>query len=160
MGGVSTEVIVHFPKYKFGLSIHSGKTFPISNYGKLYDGGIMFGIDLSYNIAPRFSLVGFLGYNEFKSAVPLLDDTYWLNLSANIKYEFSTNSTRPFINFGPGLYFPESGSVEAGINLGFGIDVTLSPRFVAEAAVDYHNIFTPGTDIKFYTAHIGLIFRF
>ncbi len=160
LGGVSSEIIVHEKRYKFSLSFHAGKTFPIGSYNDLYDGDIMFGFDLGYRLKPQWSLVGFLGYNKFKSAISGVGGTYWVNLSANLKYEFNTGTTRPFVNFGPGLYLSKSGSVKTGLNLGGGVDVYLSPSLTAETAADYHHIFVTGKDVAFITAHVGFIYRF
>ena len=69
--------------------------------------------------------VGLLGYNHFNSGSPSVSDTYWWNISANLKYEFTTSPLRPYANGGPGIYIPESGSTEPGFNLGLGLVYSL-----------------------------------
>jgi hypothetical protein len=160
LGGVSSEIIVHIPKRKCSLSLHAGKTYPIRNYGNFYDSGLMVAFDFGYRLRSQLSLVGVVGYNKFPAAVPTVADTSWWNVSVNLKFEFSTNPVRPYVNFGPGIYFPKSGSVKAGLNLGCGVDISIAPVWVAEAGVDYHRIFTTGYDVEFLDAHVGLIYRF
>jgi len=160
LGGVSSEIIVHVPKHKFSLSLHAGKTVPVGNYNNFYDGDLMFGLDFGYRLKPQLSLVGFLGYNKFKSTISGINGTYWVNLSANLKYEFNIGTTRPFVNLGPGLYLPESGSIHVGLNLGWGVDIYLSPSLITEIASDYHHIFATGEDVAFITVHAGLIYKF
>ena len=145
---------------RFGLSIHAGTTFPAGNFNTLYNSSYMFGFDLDYRITPNVSLVGFFGCNRFKAASSLWNDTHLLNVSGNLKYEFTTTALRPYIIAGGGLYLPKSGNAKPGINFGLGIDFQLNPQWVIELGGNYHHIFTSGTSTRFAITHGGLIFRF
>jgi len=145
------------------LSLHGGMTFPITDFGSRYNGSYMFAVDMDYHFSPQLSAVALLGFNHFRvkpNYLPDYQDTYWWNLSANLKWELSTNPLRPYVNGGFGLYMPKTGSIRPGFNLGFGLDHTLNPNLVLEAGMDYHHILTPQEDPEFYTTHIGLILRF
>ncbi|MCP5047919.1 MAG: porin family protein, partial [bacterium] len=163
LGGVSSKIIVQpvgHKKYKGSLSFHAGYTFPTGNFNIIYDSSFMLGLNIDYHFTPQLSLLGFLGYNRFKAASTLWDDTHLWNLSANLKYEFTTNRLRPFVNAGGGIYIPKSGNAKPGINMGIGLDYSLNTRWIAEWAVDYHYVFTSGSSTRFFVTHAGLIYRF
>lgn len=143
----------------WSLSMHSGFTFPRGTLRNIYNRSLFLGFDLNYRLSPRFSLVGFFGYNRFKSALPSIEDTYWMNISLNMKYGFTTKPIRPYINTGPGIYIPKTGALRPGFNVGLGIDFPLSSGLIMELGTDYHHIFYSGIDTKFLTGHAGLILR-
>lgn len=170
LGGVSSQVIVYpapdESEKKYGLSFHAGLTFPLGSLRVPYISGGMFGIDLEYDLTQQLTLMGLFGYNYFNSELDILEDTYWWNLSLNLKYKFSTTNSRPFINGGLGLYFPKSGgfpksgSTRPGFNIGVGYNYILSPTLVGEIGVNYHHAFYPGDDLEFLVSYCGLIYRF
>ncbi len=163
LGGVSSVIIVHPPavqQRKLGLSLHSGKTFPLRDFDIVFDGGLMFGVDVDYRLTSRFSLLGLAGLNLFNSSFPKVDDTSWWNFSFNFKYELGTTSIRPYINGGPGMYLPKKGKVKPGLNVGCGVDYSVSPPLTIESGVNYHHIFTDIQNTGFLVAHVGLIFNF
>lgn len=160
LGGVSSEIVVHYPSYKRSISVHAGTAIPVGDFDTLYKPGVMLGLDVDYHLSRQVSLVGLLGYNEFKADTAVVSDTYWLNASLNGKFEFTTNPIRPYLNGGLGIYIPESGSSEPGLNLGIGVLRNLTPQYILSLGADYHHIFTSGEDIEFYTAHLGVIFMF
>ena len=96
---------------------------------------------MDYHLSPKFGLLGLFGYNKFKSKVSGVDDTYWINLSANIKYLFSLGRILPYVNFGPGYYIPKTGNSEFCANFGFGFDYNFNISIVIELGADYHKIF-------------------
>lgn len=149
------------PQNRWGLSFHGGATFPITDFGSRYKSSYMFAVDWSYHFTPRLSAVALIGFNDFraKPTFSYLGNTYWWNLSANLKWEFTTSPTRPYINGGMGAYIPKTGPTKPGYNLGLGIDRTLTPTLVFELGADYHHILTSLEDPEFYTFHAGLIFR-
>lgn len=163
LGGVTSEILVS-PKVKKGklwhLSFHLGKTFPTGRFGILYNSGFMIGADLGYRIMPRLFLVGLFDYNGFVKGSPIMEDTYWWNLSVNLKYEFSSTRLRPYINGGAGMYFPKTGDIKPGINGGLGFDYSINGNWVLELGSDCHLIFTGGNGSGFITCHGGFIFGF
>ncbi len=145
---------------KWSASIHGGTTFPVTDFGSRYDSSFMFALNLDYHFNKQLSAVALAGFNHFKAASASVSNTHWWNFSANLKWEFSTNSTRPYMNGGFGLYVPKTGTAKPGFNVGVGLDRSLNPNLVLEVGMDYHHILTNQEDPEFYTAHIGLIFRF
>jgi len=155
-----TFATVQPPGYRIrSFSIHSGTAIPIGTFADDFDPGFNVLADVDYHFSPRLSLVGLFGYNAFKSKMAGVDDTYWINLSANVRYHRPLNGAlSTYIGGGPGFYIPEDGDGEFGANLGFGFDYEYSPFVTFELGADYHNIFDP--DIQFIHSHAGVIFRF
>lgn len=149
-------------KEKWWLSFHAGSTTPTGNFSDDYDSSTSIMLDLEYKLTPDYSFLGLLGYNDFKGANTGFDDTYWINLSANIKYYFYrfTDSGRIWVNAGAGAYQPESGSTRAGTNFGVGLGSDINPRWRWEVSANYHNIFTSGSDKKFTTPQVGVVYKF
>lgn len=145
---------------RWSASLHGGLTFPITDLGSRYNSSYMVALDLDYHFSSKFSAVVLLGFNHFKAASALISDFHWWNLSANLKWEFSTNPLRPYVNGGIGLYIPKTGATKPGFNIGVGMDRTLNPNLVLEVGMDYHHILTNYEDPEFYTAHAGVIWRF
>lgn len=156
---METKPTVIFKKLR-SLGIHAGLTIPKGNYNNYYDPNCFFGMSMGYHFTPKFSMVGLLGYNCFASGLASMDDTYWVNISANLRYESITGPLRPFINFGPGIYIPKRGSKKPGLNFGLGLDYLLSPSWAIELGGDYHHVFTSGNDTAFFVIHAGLVYRF
>ncbi len=154
---------------KYSFSLHGGLTYPMTDFGILYRSSYMYGINFDYHFTPQFSAVAFAGFNHFrpKHNVSYLGNTHWWNFSANLKWEFSTNMLRPYVNSGFGFYIPKTGPTQPGFNVGGGLNLTLNPSMVLELGADYHHILTTAKDAQYYTedpvfltTHLGLIFRF
>lgn len=145
---------------RYSLSLHAGITLPAGNFNTLYNGSYMLGLNLDYHFSPQLSLLGLLGYNHFKAGSPLVADTHWWNLSANLKYECTTCPLRPYVRGGAGLYIPRTGRARPGVNLGLGLDYSLNADWTIQWGTDYHHIFTGGTGTGFWVSQAGLIFRF
>ena len=160
LGGVSSEIVVYPPSFrKFSLSIHGGIAVPIDNFADDFEYGYNLLVDLDYHFTQELSFVGFFGYNDFKSKTTGIDDNYWMNVSANLKYR---EQLRPqlffYFNGGPGYYIPETGDSRFGLNLGAGFNYDYTNTINFELGADYHTIFDEG--IQFVHSHAGLIFRF
>ena len=144
---------------KFSLSIHGGIAVPIDNFADDFEQGFNVLVDLDYHFTQQLSFVGFFGYNDFKSKTAGIDDNYWMNVSANLKYR---EQLRPqlyfYFNGGPGYYIPETGDSRFGLNLGAGFNYDYTNTINFELGADYHTIFDEG--IQFVHSHAGLIFRF
>jgi hypothetical protein len=163
LGGVSSEIIVQksaSPETRWGGSFHLGTTLPFGDFGNTFDVGVMAGVDIEYRIAPRISLVGLLGHNSFQAASPSVSDTYFWNISVNGRYELADGPLRPYVNFGPGIYIPKSGSSDPGVNLGVGVLRDLGLQTVLAVGADSHRVFTKGEDATFMVFHVGLIHTF
>ncbi len=147
-------------KTLYSFSLHLGYTIPTGSFNNNYDPSYSIGWNIDYHFTPQLSVVGLLGYNHFNSGSSSVSDTYWVNVSGNLKYEFTTSPLRPYVNGGPGIYIPEHGSTRLGFNAGLGLDYSLTSDWTIELGGDYNHIFTSGSDTQFIVPHIGLIYRF
>jgi hypothetical protein len=138
---------------RWGLSLHAGANFPHGSFS-VFGSGFSLTADLEYRINQNFSFEGLYGFNRFKPGLNLH------NLSANGKFYFGSASTRPFFNFGGGVYVFGSGTVHAGANLGAGLQFNVNPNFAVEAAYNFHEVFTSGSHPRFSTLQGGVRFRF
>ena len=107
--------------------------------------------------------MGYIGYNQFKPESAALGDTYWINLSLNLKYRGTMPNLphspwRYFINAGPGYYIPNNGTNGAGANIGAGISYDVKSFLSIELGADFHTVFEQ--DVYFWQSHAGLIFKF
>lgn len=158
---IETRPVVWFKeviKYPFSFSIHSGLATPTGSLANDFDPGINVLLNLDYHFSPQLSLVALLGYNAFKSKTAGVEDTYWINLSANMKYRSHTRALSPYFNGGLGYYIPKTGSSGFGINLGVGYNYNYNNFLTFEVGADYHKIFDK--DVQFLHGHAGVIFRF
>lgn len=157
---IETRPVVWFKevKYPFSFSIHSGLATPIGSFANDFDPGINALLNLDYHFSPQLSLVALLGYNAFKSKTAGVEDTYWINVSANMKYRSHTGALSPYFNGGLGYYIPKTGSSGFGINLGVGYNYNYNNFLTFEVGADYHKIFDK--DVQFLHGHAGVIFRF
>jgi hypothetical protein len=161
LGGVSSRVrVVPAGGGRRSLSLHLGGAFPQGDFGDLYDGGPSVALDAGYRLTPRLSLVGLLGYHRLDAAVEGLSDTDLWTLSLGLQWDLLTGPMRPYLRAGPGAYVPESGSTEAGFNVGAGVDLDLAPSWVLELGADYHGASGIEPDLELLTAHVGAIYRF
>ncbi|MHC4086852.1 MAG: VWA domain-containing protein [Planctomycetota bacterium] len=95
---------------KWFASVHTGTSSPLGSFSNDYGPDHAFAVDLEYPLTQRLSLVGLLGYNAFNGTSAGVDDTYLINLSANLKYRHPLkNKWSAYIAGGPGYYFPEGG---------------------------------------------------
>ncbi|UCF04833.1 MAG: S8 family serine peptidase [bacterium] len=161
--GVDPEPYPVPPFKKFGVSLHSGMAFPVCDFADVYDPGINFLIDVGYWFSPRIAVVGFFGYNDFKSKIAGIEDNYMINLSLNAKlYQPYMLLPMPpwsyYLNAGPGVYIPKTGDTELGFNVGAGINYEINNSISIELGGDYHQTFN--NDVKFIHAHGGVIIRF
>lgn len=144
---------------KWTISAHSGAAVPTGTFANDFDPGFNVLLDAGYHFSPQLSVVAFFGYNDFKSKTAGIDDNYWINLSANVRYRRPLNRAFSYyVGAGPGIYIPENGDTEFGANAGLGINYEYSPLLTFELGADYHTIFDP--DIQFVHSHAGVILRF
>jgi len=161
VSGKSFTSVEKLPSHlKWSVSLHAGVTYPTGNFNRDYNSSYMSGGNIDYHFTSQFSLLGFLGYNRFKSSSTLWDDTHLWNLSLNLKYELTANPFRPYVNAGAGLYIPKDGDIKPGVNVGLGWDYSLNPNWILEVGGDYHHVITSGSSMRFFVTHAGLIYRF
>lgn len=134
-------------------SLHLGLATPLGNFNNSYNPGLSLAMDIEKRLLPQLWAVGMVGFNHFDAS----SDTHWWNFSANLKYEFTTQGLRPYVNGGGGLYVPKNGSSKAGYNVGGGVNFDLASDWTLELGVDYHEVFTGGTNPQFVVPHIGVL---
>jgi hypothetical protein len=147
--------------HRFLLSFHSGISIPTGIFDTLYNLGPNYIIDAGYVISSHFHLVAYLGFNDFKGK-PTVADNLVKNLSLNLKYIkhvllFKYKNPYFFLQGGPGLYFPETGDMKFGWNIGLGGGCDIKPWLAAEIGTNYHKTCN---SIQFSANHLGLIFKF
>lgn len=155
---VTTRIESKEYEKKWSVGIHSGAAVPRGSFNKNFDPGLNVLLGTYYQISPQFSLAAFFGYNDFKSKTAGVEDTYWINLSANMKYRLRPGALSPYFSGGLGYYIPKTGNSGFGINLGVGLDYDYNNFITLELGADYHAIFYK--DAQFLHSHAGVIFRF
>jgi hypothetical protein len=151
--------VIKPPTEKWSLSLHAGAAIPTGHFSNDYKPGLSVIFDFDYHFTNRLSLVGLVGYNDFKAKTIGVDDNYQINISANVRY--CRTLRFPFSVYfggGPGVYFPENGNTEFGANLGFSFNYELNSRLNFELGADYHTLF--GNNVQFTVSHIGVVLRF
>jgi hypothetical protein len=156
---VITEIEPISYNKKWSLSLHAGFAIPVGSFSNVYNPGFNILLDADYHFSNQLSLVALLGYNNFKSKSISIDNTNWINLSANLRYYQPVGGLWSiYLGGGPGLYIPNKGSGSLGTNLGFGIEYDCNSFINVEMGVDYNLLFSQ--NIKFMHSHLGVVFRF
>lgn len=146
-------------------SFHVGSAHPLGTMDSLNDANIHVDLDFSYRINTTpikgyFNLKLYGGLNQFTAepAVPTAHER-WINLSLNLQWVLPPTSSglRPYLEAGPGIYWPKLGSSEAGWNVGLGAQIPIAP-FALEFGVDLHQIQTKPVR-RFVTAQLGVLFH-
>jgi hypothetical protein len=146
-------------------SFHVGSAHPLGTMDSLNDANIHVDVDFSYrfgDLMPKkgfFNLKLYLGLNQF-TAEPFVAVPHqrWENLSVNLQWVLPPRPSglRPYVQAGPGIYWPKSGPSEAGFNVGIGAQIPIAP-FSLEFGIDLHQIQTKPA-IRFYTVQLGVLF--
>jgi hypothetical protein len=133
---------------RWALSIHAGLSIPHGGFNGVFDPGPNLAFDLEYRINRTFSVEGIYGFHRFNGdqiGPFTIGDINLNQLSVNGKVYGSGSSTRPFVNFGGGVYvFSPGASVHGGLNVGVGVQHDISPGFAVEGVYNIHNVFTSG----------------
>lgn len=149
---------------RWALSIHAGVSIPHSNLNNVFNPGPNLAFDVEYRINPTFSLEGIYGYHRFRGqqfSIFKVADITLHQLSVNGKVYGGGSSTRPFLNFGGGLYvFSPGADGHGGLNVGAGVQHDISPSFAVEGVYNFHNVFTSGSSTQFSAVQGGVRFRF
>jgi len=148
----------------WALSIHAGISIPHGNLNNVFNPGPNLAFDVEYRINHTFSVEGIYGYHRFNGerfGPFTVADLNLHQFSVNGKVYGGGSSTRPFLNFGGGVYvFTPGASVHGGLNVGFGVQHDVNPGFAIEGVYNFHNIFTSGSNTQFSALQGGVRFRF
>jgi hypothetical protein len=152
------EKVPGFRKWFAGFQIGGG--FPVRSFDEDYNVGIGLGGSLGFRLSPNFSAVVLLGYNSFTAGFAGGENTSFLDISFNLRSEMVKYPVNVFINAGAGIYFPRSGSVERGVNVGAGVSYSWKTDWAIELGGDFHLINSVGTDPNFFVTYARLVHRF
>ena len=141
------------------LSLHVGTTYPLGTFGNIYKPGFSIAADLELPLTSRFSLRGLVGYNQFRSRTAVIDDSYIVNINANLRYYVPFPNFQFFGETGPGYYILENGANKFGLNIGCGIRYGISPSVNLEIGTQYYTVFTTPNNTNFLNYSIGLAIR-
>ena len=142
------------------VGVHAGAAIPFNTLANAVGPGMSFFADFGWEVTSNISLNALLGYHYLFALNSGSADTYFINLSANVRYYLRKNRRfRVFLGAGPGLYFPEN-DIAFGFNAGLGVDFKLNRLLALEIGADYHYVQTSGGTSQFSTQQIGLKYRF
>ncbi len=156
----------------WGLSLHAGVSIPHPDFSDLRRPGPNFGVDLEYRFNKYFSVEGIYTFHRFggERIGPFGTTGFFIELEDLNLHQFSANGKiyaaagnipfRPFFNFGGGAYKFDPGDTRGGINVGGGLQFDVTETIAVEGAYNFHNVFTPLSDVKFSTVQGGVRFRF
>lgn len=148
-----------FGRGRLWLSFHLGMNFPLGSFNKTHDPGPSLTLNAEYPFRDNLSVVGYLGFHYFHGdrGNP---DFHYTNLSLNLKQYFPVSSFRGYVEAGPGIYFPKSGTSKFGFNVGTGLSFAIQPKFKFEVGPDFHFVDPGGSKRVFVDARMGVAFRF
>jgi len=150
-------------------SFHVGSAHPLGDLDSLSDANIHVDIDWTYRVGDlttgkHLNVRAFLGLNQF-TAEPVVTFPHprFLNLSLNAQLVTAASATglRGYIEAGPGIYWPKTGSSRAGFNVGLGGQIPVGAAtgpFALEFGLDLHQVQTKPVT-RFSTVQLGVLFR-
>ena len=144
---------------KFWFSFHLGMNFPLGSFNKTHDPGPSMTVNAEYPFNDNLSAVGYLGFHYFHGDRENTN-TYYTNLSMNLRKYFPVSSFRGYVEAGPGIYFPKTGPSKFGFNVGTGLSFNIQPKFKFEFGPDFHFVDPSGQKRVFVDARMGVAFRF
>jgi len=157
---VTTRIKAIIRPRNFALSLHAGPAIPLGNFGNDYQSGFSVIADVGYQVHSGLWSLGLFGYNYFPATTSGLDDSHWINISANLRYYLPLyQPLSVYLGGGVGLYIPTTGDLAFGLNAGAGLRYDISRLVALEAGAEYHYLF--GVDqTQFMTVPVGVILRF
>ncbi len=163
--GAATPAAAQASASRLTYSFHVGSAHPLGTMDSLNDANIHADVDVGYrlNFLPTkgyFNLKLYVGLNQF-TAEPFVPTAHprWVNLSANVQWVFppTPSGLRPYLQAGPGRYWPKSGPSQNGFNVGLGAQIPIAP-FSLEFGIDIHQIQTKPVT-RFATVQLGVLFH-
>jgi len=155
--------------HNLSYSFHVGSAHPLGDLDSLSDANIHVDVDWTYRLGDlttgkHLNLKLFVGLNQF-TAEPFATFPHprFINLSVNAQLVTAASATglRGYVEAGPGMYWPKTGSSKAGFNVGLGGQIpvgAVTGPFALEFGLDLHQVQTkPAT--RFYTVQLGVLFR-
>jgi hypothetical protein len=147
------------PNKKFAVFASMGGNFPHGNFNNLFDPGVSVQAGLEYRFNFRVSAEGAFGYDRFN----LSSSNFHLGLyrgSANLKVYPVIGVFQLGVFGGGGVYHFNPGDTRFGLNIGFVPEYRINTNLSIEAPYSFHNVFTPGGNVRFSTLQGGVRIRF
>ncbi len=139
-------------------SFHVGSVHPLGDFSDEADANVHVRADLGYGITNRLRLLLFGGLSQLTAETASgTEHPRLINASANAQVLFPLSAGRAlYLQGGPGIYWPKSGSSDLGFNLGLGVQLPIpSSQFRLELGADYHRV---SKDEQFLTLQLGVLF--
>ena len=115
------------------LSLHAGLADAHGAFGNVAGTGSTIELEFMNPVGPKLAFDLRLGRSHLDGAGTAPDTKVW-KLAANAKYTFNpADPLRVFVNGGPDLFHFDPGAVEAGFNLGLGLNLPVGKRFHSRA---------------------------
>jgi hypothetical protein len=108
----------------------------LGDFNNSFDPGFSLNIGAERTVRTDLSLVALIGFHQFYGPV---QNQHLVQVSLNAKYvSFGIPERFVYINAGPGIYRPRSGSAAWGANVGAGTTWVITPRLGIDLNMDYH----------------------
>ncbi len=144
----------------FAVSLHAGLVHPYGALNTIADVGPTVTLDFLYRFTAHWGVDLRLGFSNFDGSAGH-SDTNLYTVGTNLKYTLNpTSPVRIFLNGGGGLYVFDPGDVEAGVNIGLGLNIPINRRFSFEATYNYHNALTASETLHFDQFQLGVLASF
>lgn len=144
-------------------SFHVGSAHPLGILDSLSDANIHVDVDLSYRLQKRLPTGAALyakllvGLNQFTAEIASgIEHPRWINASVNLQIVAPGAGPRPYVQAGPGVYWPKSGPAKPGFNIGVGEQVSLGVVSL-EFGLDLHQVQTKPVT-RFVTIQLGVLY--
>lgn len=141
------------------LSFHLGANFPLGSFNQTHNPGPSMTLNAEYPFRRDWSVIGYLGFHFFNGDEGN-KNFHYTNLSVNLRRYFPVSNFRGYVEAGPGVYFPKTGSAKFGFNVGTGLSFPLLPKVKLEFGPDFHFVDPSGAKRVFVDARVGVAFRF
>ena len=141
-------------------SFHLGLADPHGSLSGAFDSGPTVAVDYEVPLGAELSWDLRLGVSSFDSRTGGDDLEVW-DLCADLKARWPLGSSWwAFVNGGPGLFYPDSGDLEGGYNVGAGLAFEAGPQLTLEATLNRHATVTASPDLELNKLMVGLLWRF
>ncbi|HJQ64970.1 MAG TPA: hypothetical protein VJ816_01265 [Gemmatimonadales bacterium] len=144
-------------------SFHIGSAHPLGILDSLSDANIHVDVDLSYRLQKRLPTGAALyakllvGLNQFTAEIATgIEHPRWINASVNLQVVAPGAGPRPYVQAGPGVYWPKSGPAKSGLNIGVGEQVSVGVIRL-EFGLDLHQVQSKPVT-RFVTIQLGVLY--
>jgi photosystem II stability/assembly factor-like uncharacterized protein len=141
-------------------SFHVGSAHPVGKSSGDADANIHVRTDFGYLLTDRVRLLLMAGLSQLTAESGAgIPHPRWLNLSLDAQgfFPIPSSNTTFFVEAGPGIYWPKSGSSKVGFNAGLGFQLPIGGPYRLELGADYNRV--PSAHADFVTVQLGVLFR-